>query len=195
MLISGRTLQDEYALAPRLVRCAKSAVQTYGKRFEGNTGAGAWMHDPDNMLAGLLAPHSTGHPQRVAKQLVDIISRNRAQLKDKHNRDILLDKQFGEQCQRLARTGTELEFSMRERIMWRYVCMKLTSMFAESTFSMQKSSFLRAIASQIEYSSRQCRRMSNSFTPMKESWLQKGGMFREEWVEAKRRHPWHKKNA
>ena len=186
-------LNDEYGLkAANMVKAAKCAVAMYRRRFDKPEGVGCWLHHPDFMPASLLAPRASGFHQQMAKNLVPVLQ-DRNKCKTMHNAELLLDKEFGAQVQKLADTGCPLELRFREAILWKYVSKKLTSMFAESTFSMMKSSFIHCIASQIPYSSRQVRKMANPESEVKEAWLAKGGMFFDDYEDAKKCHPHHKK--
>ena len=197
-------LANEYGIAPNMMSFARKAVDAYLERFNSDTGAGAWLHDALHMMASLLAPSATGFPHKVAVKLCNMdpwtvpaacsSSTASASSTPVTPKALLSDARVVDDVKSLAADPHfKLTSYVKKRIFWAYCNMQVHSMFAESSFSMQKIAFITAPAASFGYSSREvCRRM-NPPIAVKKSWVLPGGFLHGAFEQAKKRHPWHRK--
>ena len=191
------SLVTEYGLAHHMQAEAKEAVDAYLARFSCRTGAGAWLHAPEFMMASLLAPEASGYPHHVALRLCRMKPWREAEhdeATDVATPEALLSnpRVISEVKKLAANNKHQMSDSVKELIMWAYINNQLHSMFAESSFSMQKIAFLTAPAGSFGYSSREARRKMNPHIQIEESWIKSGGLLNQAYEAAKKRHPWRK---
>ena len=198
-------LAHDYKIAPDMMIFARKAVVAYLERFNSDAGAGAWLHDALHMMASLLAPSATGFPHKVAVKLCNMApwtvpaactsSADSASSTPVTPKALLSDARVVSDVESLAADPHyKLSSYVKKRIFWAYINMQIHSMFAESSFSMQKIAFITAPAASFGYSSREvCRRM-NPPIAVKKSWVVPGGFLHVAFEQAKKRHPWRRKS-